>query len=157
MKPSRKQQARRAEGFLRELEASKGTVLTDEEYEGARARQLQTLAKPPRIEWVVAGPGLVGILVGIGFLVAAWVTWVAAPGDSTRNRLMIGLVLVGLGSLFFIGNLLACRTATRRPCAERKAEIDDLLRSGLITTQEHETVKHAIEDASGSAVHTTKI
>ncbi len=145
MKPRRKQEADTAKEFLEQLAADRGPVLTDEEYESMRSWQLQTLAKPPRIEWAVAAPGLVCILIGVGMLVAALLTWVKAPEDTTMNRLMIGLLLVGLGSFFFFGNLRACRAVTSRSYAERKTEIDDLLRSSLISTQEHETIRQAIE------------
>jgi hypothetical protein len=110
------------------------------------------LARPPRIEWAVAAPGLVSILIGVGLLVAALVSWVTAPENTTMSRLMMGLVLAGLGSFFFFGNLRACRVALRRSCAERHVEINDLLRSGLITAQEHETIRHAIEHESTSRV-----
>ncbi len=133
MKPRRKQESDIAKEFLEQLAADRGSVLADEEYESVRSWQLQTLAKPPRIEWAVAAPGLACILVGVGLLVAAMLTWITAPEDSSMNRLMIGLLLAGLGSYLFFGNLRACRAATRRPYSERKTEIDDLLRSGLIT------------------------
>jgi len=148
MKPRRKQEGDTAKEFLEQLAADRGSVLADEEYESVRSWQLQTLAKPPRIEWAVAAPGLACILVGVGLLVAALLTWITAPEDSTMNRLMIGLLLAGLGSYLFFGNLRACRAATRRPYSERKTEIDDLLRSGLITAQEHETIRQAIDHES---------
>ena len=130
------------------LAADQGTILTDEEYESMRSSQLETLARPPRVEWAVAGPGLICILIGVGLLVAALLTWITAPEDTTMNRLMIGLLLLGLGSYFFFGNLHVCRAAYRRPLTERISEIDDLLRSGLISSQEHETIRQAIEHES---------
>ena len=148
MKPRGKQEGDTAKEFLEQLAADKGSVLTDEEYESVRSWQLQNLAKPPRVEWAIAAPGLVGMLVGVGLLIAAMVTWVTAPEDTTMNRLMIGLLLVGLGSYFFFGNLRACRAVTSRSYAERKTEIDDLLRAGLITAQEHETTRKAIDRES---------
>src|SRR5882724_12519528 len=100
MKPRRKQESDTAKAFLEQLAADRGSVLADEEYESVRSWQLQTLAKPPRIEWAVATPGLACILVGVGLLVAALLTWITAPEDSSMNRLMIGLLLAGLaGSL----------------------------------------------------------
>lgn len=148
MKPCRKQEADTAKEFLTQLAADKGPLLADEEYESMRSWQLQTLAKPPRIEWAVAAPGLVCILVGVGLFVAALLTWVTAPEDTTMDRLMIGLLLAGLGSYFFFGNLRACRALTSRPYSERRTEIDDLLRAGLITAQEHATISQAIEHES---------
>lgn len=145
MKSRRKEDGDSAKEFLEQLAVDKGTILTDEEYEGMRSFQLEMLAKPPRVEWVVAGPGLVCILVGVGLLVAALLTWITAPEDTTMNRLMIGLLLLGLGSYFFFGNLHVCRAAYRRPLPERIGEIDDLLRSGLITAQEHERIRRTIE------------
>src|SRR6266568_526287 len=148
MKSRRKQEGDTAKEFLEQLAADRGTILTDEEYESMRSSQLQTLARPPRVEWAVAGPGLLCILLGVGLLVAALLTWITAAEDTTMNRLMIGLLLVGLGSYFFFGNLHACRAAFRRPFTERISEIDDLLRSGLITAQEHESIRKAIEHKS---------
>jgi len=148
MKSRRKQEADTPKEFLEMLAADRGTVLTDEEYESMRLSQLESLARPPRVEWAVAGPGLVCILIGVGLLVAALLTWITAPEDATMNRLMIGLLLVGLGSYFFFGNLHVCRAAYRRPVTERLSEIDDLLRSGLITAQEHESIRQAIEHES---------
>ncbi len=130
------------------LAADRGKILSDEEYESMRSSQLESLARPPSVEWAVAGPGLVCILIGVGLLVAALLTWITAPEDTTMNRLMIGLLLVGLGSYFFFGNLHACRAAYRRPFAERLGEVDELLRSGLITAQEHESIRRAIEHES---------
>jgi len=150
MKQRCKQEGDTAKEFLEQLAADRGTILTDEEYESVRSWRLETLAKPPRIEWEIAGPGLACVIVGIGLLVAALVTWITATDDTTMNLLMIGVLLVGLGSYFFLGNLLVCRGATRRPCSERKDEVDDLLRSGLITSQEHETIRQAIERESVS-------
>ena len=138
MKSTRKKEDDTAKEFLKQLAADRGTILTDEEYESIRLSQLQDLARPPRIEWAVAAPGLACILVGVGFLVAALPTRI-------MSRLVFGLFLVGLGSLFFFGVLLACRSAARRPYTERMTEIGDLLRSGLITAQEHETIRQAIE------------
>lgn len=137
------------------LATDRGTILTDEEYGSMRSSQLASLARPPRIEWAVAGPGLVCILIGVGLLVAAFLTWITAPEDTTMNRLLIGLLLVGLGSYFFFGNLHACRAAYRRPFTERLSEIDDLLRSGLITAQEHESIRRTIEHESAFRVQNT--
>jgi hypothetical protein len=148
MKSRRKQEADTPKEFLEMLAADRGTVLTDEEYESMRLSQLESLARPARVEWAVAGPGLVCILIGGGLLVAALLTWITAPEDTTMNRLMIGLLLVALGSYFFFGNLHTCRAAYRRPVSERLREIDDLLRSGLITAQEHESIRQMIEHES---------
>jgi hypothetical protein len=145
MKTRHKQEGDTTKEFLEQLAADKGTVLTDEEYVSIRSGQIQTLAKPPRIEWAIAAPGLACVLVGGGLFVAALLNWTTAPENSTMNRLMIGLLLVGLGSYFFFGNLRACRAVASRSNAERRTEIDDLLRSGLITAPEHETIKQAID------------
>jgi hypothetical protein len=145
IKSHRKLEGDTAKEFLEQLAADKGAILTDEEYDSVRSSQLQTLARPPRIEWAVAGPGLLCICIGVGLLVAALLTWITAPEDTTMNRLMTGLLLIGLGSYFFFGNLHACRAAFRRPYNGRISEIDGLLRSGLITSPEHEIIKQAIE------------
>ena len=142
--------------FLERLAADKGTILTDEEYEDVRSSTLQRLAKPPRIEWVVAGMGILCILIGIGLFVTALLTWVTAAEDTTMKRLMVGLVLIGLGSFFFFGNLQACRAAFRRPFAERISEIDDLLRCGLITAPEHENIRQAIGQEQALRVQNVK-
>jgi hypothetical protein len=147
MKPRRKQEAGTAKDFLRQLAEDKGPVLTEQEYESVRSWQLRTLAKPPRIEWAIAAPGL-AFLVGVGFLVTALLTWITTPEDSTMNRLMMGVLLAGVGSYFFFGNFRICGAGARRSHSERKAEIDDLLRSGLITSQEHETIRQAIHHKS---------
>jgi hypothetical protein len=152
MKSRRKQEADTPKEFLEMLAADRGAILTDEEYDSLRASQLEALAKPPRVEWSVAGPGLVCILIGLGLLVTALMTWITAPEDTTMNRLMIGLMLLGLGSYFFFGNLHACSTEYRRPFAERVSEIDGLLRLSLITAQEHESIKQAIEHESASRI-----
>jgi hypothetical protein len=148
VKSTRKKDGDTAKEFLNQLAADRGTILPDEDYESIRLSRLQDLARPPRVEWAVAAPGLACILVGVGFLVAALLTWTAAPENSAMSRLVFGLLLVGLGSLFFFGNLRACRTAARRSYTERMSEIDDLLRSGLITAQEHGTIRQAIEHES---------
>jgi hypothetical protein len=155
MKSSRKLKDDTAKEFLTQLAADRG-ILTDEDYQSVRFSQLQDLARPPRVEWAVAGPGLACLLVGVGFLVAALLTWTATPEDSTMSRLTFGLLLIGLGSLFFFGNLRACRRTARRPYAERLNEIDDLLRSGLITAQEHETIRQAIEHETTVRVQNAK-
>jgi hypothetical protein len=152
MKSRRKQESDGAKEFLEQLAADRGTILTGEEYESIRSSRLQDLARPPRIEWAVAGPGLVSILIGVGLLVAALLTWITASKDTTMSRLFLGLLLIGLGSYFFFGNLRACRAATQRRRTDRMSEIDDLLHSGLITAQEHETIRQAIENESASRV-----
>jgi hypothetical protein len=150
MKSRRKQEGDTAKEFLEQLLADRGTILTDEEYQDIRSWQLQTLAKPPRVEWAAAGPGLLCILIGIGLLVSVLLTWITAPEETTMNRLAMGVILAGLGSHFFFGNLRACRPAFRRPYPERIAEIDELLRSGLITAPEHESIRQAIEQERAS-------
>ncbi len=141
MKSTRKMEDDTAKEFLRQLAAERGKILTDEDFESIRLTRLEDLARPPRIEWAVSGPGLACILVGIGLVVAALLT-------RNVSLLLFGPTLVGFGSYLFFGNLRACRTAMRRPCTERLGEIDDLLRSGLITAKEHETIKQAIEHES---------
>jgi hypothetical protein len=145
MKSRRKQETDTAKRFLQQLAVDRGTILTDEEYENARSSQLQDLARSPRVQWAVAGPGIVCMLVGMGLSVAALLPWITGAEDATIGHLMLGLLLVGFGSYFFFGNLHACRAATRRPYTERISELDDLLRSGLITAREHEGIKHTIE------------
>jgi hypothetical protein len=148
MKSTRKHNGDTAKEFLEQLAADRGTILNDQDYESIRLVRLQDLARPPRVEWAVAAPGLACILLGVGVLVAALFTGTAASAERSLGSMVFGLLLVGLGSLFFFGNLRACSAATRRPYAERMSEIDDLLRSGLITTQEHETIRQAIDHES---------
>jgi hypothetical protein len=57
MKSHRKLEGDTAKEFLEQLAADKGAILTDEEYDSVRSSQLQTLARPPRIEWAVADRG----------------------------------------------------------------------------------------------------
>lgn len=156
MKSRGKQEAETTREFLEQLAKDRGPILTDDEYENVRSSVLRSLANPPRVEWAVAAPGLISILIGIGLLVAVLLTWITAPEDTTMSRLIVGLLFVGLGSYFFFGNLLACRASVRRSYGERITEINDLFQSGLISKQEHETIRQAIEHKGALRVQNAK-
>jgi hypothetical protein len=135
-----------AKPFLERLAADRGTLITDEEYLGWRSYVLQTLARPPHIEPAVAIPWLICALVGVCLLVLGFIKWLSAPEETTMDRWAFGVLLAGLGLYFFVRNIRACRSAVNRPAAERAAEADELLRAGLITSDEHATIKQAIEN-----------
>src|SRR5437899_2702456 len=101
MKPNKREDCDTLKQFLEQLAADRGVVITDEEYESLRSSELQSLAKPQRMGWIVVIPGLVFLLIGIGFSVSALVSLASVLEEAALIRLMFGIFLAGLGSYFF--------------------------------------------------------
>ena len=145
MEPDYAKECDTVKGFLEQLAADRGTLLTEEEYQSLRSSQLRDLEKPSRSGWLVAAPGLAFLLIGIGIVIAILARWNSASADAAVGQLMLGILLTVLGSCFSFGYIRGAIAEARRTYPERVTEVDELLRSGLITAKEHETIRRSIE------------
>jgi hypothetical protein len=133
--------------FLIELSADRGAVLTDEEYNDVRSWILRSLAEPPQLSrsMVAITTGL--ILLGLAFATPNAIKLITSNDvESAGLWLIIGLSWCVLGAWLLVGTLSEYRTATRRTTAERITEIDDLLRHHLLSSEEHRSIKHSIQE-----------
>ncbi len=149
MEPGYKKECDTVKGFLEQLAADRGTVFTEKEYKDLRSSQLRELAKSQWRGWlIVAVPGLVFFLIGVAIVIVILARWSSASADADLGQLGLGILLTVLGGYCFFRYLRVCIADARRPYSERVTEVDDLLRSGLITAKEHETIRRAIERES---------
>lgn len=136
-----------AKDFLETLEADRHELLTEAEYQDWRSWQLQALAHPPSVEWAVFIPALMAFIGGLIGILIGFDRW-QYDIESGGMCVLIGLGIGGWGAYVGFGNLQMCRSIRKKSRLERLAEVEEIFTSQLITPEEHEQIKAAIETSA---------